>query len=139
MMELDHQGGSIMAKKTIVNETVNAVRGVAEAALDAAATEERRVIAETVANTAARVEERAKEALPAVEGAVKRRLVKPVDRMLGTPARPAARKKAATAASRKTTSRKKAAGKKASREKTSAKRASANVVSRKSAGRKKRR
>ena len=36
-----------MAKKTIVTETVNAVRDVAEAALDAAAAQARRVIAET--------------------------------------------------------------------------------------------
>ena len=80
-----------MAKKTIVTQTVNAVRDVAEAAFDAAAAQARRVIVETVANTAARVEERAKQAMPAVEGAVKRRLVKPVDRMLGTRTRPAAR------------------------------------------------
>ena len=71
-----------MAKKTIVNEAVGVVRTVAEAALDAAAMEARRVIAETVANTAARVEDRANKALPQIETAVKARLVKPIDRAL---------------------------------------------------------
>jgi hypothetical protein len=132
-----------MAKKTIVTQTVNAVRDVAEAAFDAAAAQARRVIVETVANTAARVEERAKQAMPAVEGAVKRRLVKPVDRMLGTRTRPAARKKKATAASRKKTSSKKTSRKKAAPKTTthktrSAKRAPAKKSSRKTAGRKKR-
>src|SRR6185312_11703687 len=117
-------GRSIMAKKTIVTQTVNAVRDVAEAAFDAAAAQARRVIVETVANTAARVEERAKQAMPTVEGAVKRRLVKPVDRMLGTRTRPAARKKKAP----KTTTHKT----------RSAKRAPAKKSSRKTAGRKKR-
>ena len=73
-----------MAKKTIVNEAVGVVRTVAEAALDAAAMEARRVIAETVANTAARVEDRANKALPQLETAVKARLVKPIDRVLKT-------------------------------------------------------
>jgi hypothetical protein len=53
-----------MAKKTIVKEAVNAVRDVAGAALDAAAEEARRVIAETVANTAARLEKRQRTHCP---------------------------------------------------------------------------
>ena len=81
--------------------------------------------------------------MPAVEGAVKRRLVKPVDRMFGTRTRPASRKKKATAASRKKTSSKKTSGKKAAPKTTthktrSAKRAPAKKSSRKTAGRKKR-
>ncbi len=71
-----------MAKQTIVNEAVGVVRTVAGAALDAAAMEARRVIAETVANTAARVEDRATKALPQIETAVKARLVKPIDKVL---------------------------------------------------------
>ena len=91
-----------MAKKTIVNEAVGVVRTVAEAALDAAATEARRVIAETVANTAARVEDRANKALPQFEGAVRARLVKPIDRMLKTRGgRKKTAKKAAPARGRK--------------------------------------
>ena len=124
-----------MAKKTIVNEAVGVVRTVAEAALDAAAVEARRVIVETVANTAARVEDRATKALPQIEGAVKARLVKPIDRVLKTRgARRKAAKKAASARGRKTV---KKAGRSAARK--AAARPAAKESSRKTAARKKRR
>jgi len=99
-----------MAKKRIVTEAVAAMRTVAGAALDAAAEEARRVLAETVAKTAERVEKRANETLPAVEKAVKARLVKPVDRALKT--RTKAQRPAA-----KTTSRKKKTAKTALKKK----------------------
>ncbi|HWE79171.1 MAG TPA: hypothetical protein VG270_11695 [Pseudolabrys sp.] len=125
-----------MAKKTIVNEAVGVMRTVAEAALDAAAMEARRMIAETVSNTVARAEERATKALPQIETAVKARLAKPIDRMLKTrggrtqkaksaaPARGKAKKavrsaakKAAARPSAKKASRKKAAPRSKSRKK----------------------
>lgn len=128
-----------MAKKTIVNEAVGVVRTVAEAALDAAATEARRVIAETVANTAARVEDRANKALPQFEGAVKARLVKPIDRMLKTRGgRKKTAKKAAPARGRKAAKKAvRSAAKKAAR--PSAKKASRKKATTRTKGRKKRR
>lgn len=128
-----------MAKKTIVNEAVGVVRTVAEAALDAAATEARRVIAETVANTAARVEDRANKALPQFEGAVKARLVKPIDRMLKTRGgRKKTAKKAAPARGRKAAKKAvRSAAKKAAR--PSAKKASRKKAATRTKGRKKRR
>ena len=128
-----------MAKKTIVNEAVGVVRTVAEAALDAAATEARRVIAETVANTAARVEDRANKALPQFEGAVRARLVKPIDRMLKTRGgRKKAAKKAAPARGRKAVKKTvRSAAKKAAR--PSAKKASRKKATTRTKGRKKRR
>ena len=133
-----------MAKKTIVNEAVGVVRTVAEAALDAAAMEARRVIAETVANTAARVEDRANKALPQIETAVKARLVKPIDRALKKRGgRKTSAKKAAPAHGRKTAKKtakkavRSAARKPAAR--PSAKKASRKKAARKTAGRKKRR
>jgi hypothetical protein len=132
-----------MAKKTIVNEAVGVVRTVAEAALDAAAMEARRVIAETVANTAARVEDRATKALPQIEGAVKARLVKPIDRVLKTRAgRKKTAKKAAPARGRKTAKKAKKAVRSAARKaaaRPTAKKASRKKTSRKTAARKKRR
>jgi len=92
-----------MAKKRIADVAMNVMRDVAGAALDAAAEEARRVVAQTVANTAARLEERAKDALPAVEGAV-RKQTKRVDRALGT--RTAARKTGAKRRKRGRRSRK---------------------------------
>jgi len=128
-----------MAKKTIVNEAVGVVRTVAEAALDAAATEARRVIAETVANTAARVEDRANKALPQFEGAVRARLVKPIDRMLKTRGgRKKTAKKAAPARGRKAAKKAvRSAAKKAAR--PSAKKASRKKAATRTKGRKKRR
>lgn len=128
-----------MAKKTIVNEAVGVVRTVAEAALDAAATEARRVIAETVANTAARVEDRANKALPQFEGAVRARLVKPIDRMLKTRGgRKKTAKKAAPARGRKAAKKAvRSAAKKAAR--PSAKKASRKKATTRTKGRKKRR
>lgn len=128
-----------MAKKTIVNEAVGVVRTVAEAALDAAATEARRVIAETVANTAARVEDRANKALPQFEGAVRARLVKPIDRMLKTRGgRKKTAKKAAPARGRKAVKKTvRSAAKKAAR--PSAKKASRKKATTRTKGRKKRR
>jgi len=126
-----------MAKRTIVNEAVGVMRTVAEAALDAAAIEARRVIAETVANTAARVEDRATAALPQIEGAVKARLVKPLDKVLKAPAgRKKTKKttrKAAPARGRKTV---KKAARSAARK--SAARPAARKSARKTAARKKR-
>lgn len=118
-----------MAKKTIVKETVAAVRTVAGAALDAAAERARRVLTETVANTAARVEERAKDALPVAENAVKERLVKPIDRALGTRSAPR-RKTARTAAKKRAAAR--GAKKKARKARPAAKKST-----RRSAGRRK--
>ncbi|HEV2627565.1 MAG TPA: hypothetical protein VGV41_02845 [Pseudolabrys sp.] len=128
-----------MAKKTIVNEAVGVVRTVAEAALDAAAAEARRVIAETVANTAARVEDRANKALPQFEGAVRARLVKPIDRMLKTRGgRKKTAKKAAPARGRKAAKKAvRSAAKKAAR--PSAKKASRKKAATRTKGRKKRR
>lgn len=128
-----------MAKKTIVNEAVGVVRTVAEAALDAAAAEARRVIAETVANTAARVEDRANTALPQFEGAVRARLVKPIDRMLKTRGgRKKTAKKAAPARGRKAAKKAvRSAAKKAAR--PSAKKASRKKAATRTKGRKKRR
>jgi len=127
-----------MAKKRIVTEAVAAMRTVAGAALDAAAEEARRVLAETVAKTAERVEKRANETLPAVEKAVKARLVKPVDRALKTRTkaqRPAAKK--ARRATAKKTSRKKKTAKTARKQKK--RRATAKKAVRRSASRKTRR
>lgn len=124
-----------MAKRTIVNEAVGVVRTVAEAALDAAAVEARRVIAETVAKTAAHVEKRATKALPQIEGAVKARLVKPIDKVLKTPPRrKKTAKKAAAARARKTV---KKAARSAARK--AAARPTAKKSTRKTAARKKRR
>ena len=132
-----------MAKKTIVNEAVGVVRTVAEAALDAAAMEARRVIAETVANTAARVEDRANKALPQIETAVKARLVKPIDRALKKRGgRKTSAKKAAPARGRKTAKKAKKAVRSLARKaaaRSSAKKASRKKAARKTAGRKKRR
>ena len=128
-----------MAKKTIVNEAVGVMRTVAGAALDAAATEARRVIAETVANTAARVEDRATKALPQIEGAVKARLVKPVDRLLQAPGRrkKTAKKKAATRARKTARKAAHSAAKKAA-SRPSAKKAARKTTARRAAARKKR-
>jgi hypothetical protein len=110
-----------MARKTIVKEAVAVVRTVAGAALDAAAEEARRVVTETVASTAARMEGRAKEAPPAVERAVRKGEVKRVDRGLG--ARTPTRRKAAKTKARKARpAARKAARKKAVVRKTSARR-----------------
>jgi hypothetical protein len=124
-------GGEAMARKTLVKEAVAAVRTVAGAALDAAAEEARRVVAETVATTAARMEERAKDALPAVERAVRKGVVKRVDRALGTgPGRKAAGNSAARGARKKKARKARPAARKTARRKAS---------SRKVSGRKKRR
>jgi hypothetical protein len=129
-----------MAKKTIVNEAVGVVRTVAEAALDAAATEARRVIAETVANTAARVEDRANKALPQFEGAVKARLVKPIDRMLKTRGgRKKTAKKAAPARGRKAAKKAVRSAAKKAAARPSAKKASRKKAATRTKGRKKRR
>jgi hypothetical protein len=129
-----------MAKKTIVNEAVGVMRTVAEAALDAAAMEARRVIAETVANTAARVEDRATKALPQIEGAVKARLVKPIDRVLKAPGRSktTAKKKAPVRARKTAKKAVRFAAKKAAA-RSSAKKGSRNKAARRTAARKKRR
>jgi len=129
-----------MAKKTIVNEAVGVVRSVAEAALDAAAMEARRVIAETVANTAARVEDRATKALPQIEGAVKARLVKPVDRMLQAAGRrkKTAKKKAAPARGRKAVKKAARSAAKKAASRPSAKKASRKKTARRTSTRKKR-
>ena len=122
-----------MAKKRIADVAMNAMRNVAGAALDAAADEARRVIAETVAGTAARLEERAKDALPAVEGAV-RKQAKRVDRALGTRTaarRKTAKKKAARPAARRTK-------KKAVKARPAARKTARKKTAKKKAGRKKR-
>jgi hypothetical protein len=122
-----------MAKKRIADVAMNAMRNVAGAALDAAADEARRVIAETVAGTAARLEERAKDALPAIEGAV-RKQAKRVDRALGTRTaarRKTAKKKAARPAARRTK-------KKAVKARPAARKTARKKTAKKKAGRKKR-
>jgi len=129
-----------MAKKTIVNEAVDVVLTVAEAALDAVAMEARRVIAETVANTAARVEDRATKALPQIEGAVKTRLVKPVDRMLKAAAgRKKTAKKTAPARRRKTAKKAARSAAKKAAGRPGAKKASRKTAKPRAAARKKRR
>lgn len=129
-----------MAKKTIVNEAVGVMRTVAEAALDAAAMETRRVIAETIANTAARVEDRATKALPQIEGAVKARLVKPIDRVLKAPGRrKKTKKKVAPARGRKKGKKAARSAAKKAASRPSAKKASRKTTARRAATRKKRR
>ena len=127
-----------MAKKTIVNEAVGVMRTVAEAALDAAAMETRRVIAETIANTAARVEDRATKTLP--QGAVKARLVKPIDRVLMAPGRrKKTAKKVAPARGRKKGKKAARSAAKKAASRPSAKKASRKTTARRAATRKKRR
>jgi hypothetical protein len=129
-----------MAKKTIVNEAVGVMRTVAGAALDAAATEARRMIAETVANTAARMEDRATKALPQIEGAVKARLVKPVDRLLKAPGRRnKTTKRKAAARARKTVKKATRSAAKKAAARPSAKKAARKTSARRAASRKKRR
>ena len=82
------------------------------------------MIAETVANTAARVEDRATQALPQIEGAVKARLVKPIDKVLKAPR--GGKKTAKKAAPARRTTVKKAA-------RSTAKRAAARPRTRKAA------
>ena len=129
-----------MAKKTIVKGAVGVMRTVAEAALDAAAMETRRVIAETIANTAARVEDRATKALPQIEGAVKARLVKPIDRVMKAPGRrKKTAKKAAPARGRKTVKKAGRSAAKKSAARASAKKTLRKTTTRRAATRKKRR